>query len=355
MTIAGRRTRKGRGGGPERFVAPGAAAVSNPNLTLRVHLADRVLVEPGNRVEVGQPLIERCRETLVIEMSARPQLAAVKPGDSIDPAQFPEARGDSPRPGDRARLVFHGPDKRDRVAVGRHVTIVTSPVNGSVDSVTPGTLTLRADGIGFDAPVGWGNPVIGRLVIGVPGPDAELRASAVDVGAAGAILVAGARLDIEALTRARAIGITGIICGGIVGRELTQMEESDRRQRAALHAQAPFAIVALEGFGRRPIPQRIWDLLVAASGRPVGLAPEAGRVVIAGEIEPLLRAAERPIDAVRIVGGELAGAEGRLVGLAGTVRVTPGFYAPGGFVDFPAPGGRIFRRIVPLADLERIG
>jgi hypothetical protein len=354
--MTGRRTKPvKRADAPERFVAPGAGPIPNPTVTLRVHLADRVLVEPGVPVEIGQPLIERCRETLVMDLPARPGLESVQPGDPIDPTQFQDARGDSPRPGDRARLVFHGPDRRDRVAVGRHVTIVTSPVNGMVAGVEPGSLTLRAEGIGFDAPIGWGNPVIGRLVIGVSGPDAELRASAVHVGAAGAVVVAGARLDIEALTRARAIGVTGIICGGIVGRELTQMEESDRRQRSALHVAAPFAIVALEGFGRRSIPQRIWDLLVAATGRPVGLAPEAARVVIAGEVESLLHAAERPTDAVRVVGGPHAGAEGRLVGLAGTVRVGPGFYSPGGYVDLPNGAGTLVRRIVALADLERIG
>jgi hypothetical protein len=336
-------------------VAPALGAVANPPVRLRIHIADRVLVGLGHEVEVGQALIERCRETMVMELPSRPSTADLKPGDAIDPSQFPEARGDAPRPGDRARLVFHGPDHRDRVAIGRHVTVVTSPVNGVVEEVTAGTLTLRAEGLGFDAPIGWGNPVAGRLVIGSTGPDVDLRASAVDVGAAGAILVAGARLDIEALTRARAIGVTGIIAGGVVGRELRQMEESDRRQRAALHAAAPFAIVALEGYGRRQIPQRIWDLLVAAAGRVVGVAPESKRVVISGEIESLLQAVERPSDAVRIVGGELAGAEGRLVGLAGTTRAQAGLYAPGGFVDLPDANGQIVRRIVPLADLERIG
>ena len=111
-------------------------------------------------------------------------------------------------------------------------------------------------------------------MLGVTSPDAELRASAIDIAAAGSVLVAGARLDIEALTRARAIGVAGIICGGLVGRELRQLEESDQRQRAALHSTTPFAVIALDGYGRRIVPALAWELLVAAAGRPTGLFPD---------------------------------------------------------------------------------
>lgn len=326
-------------------------------VALRIHVADRALVEAGATVAVGQPLLERCRETVIAEVPSRAAWAAVNPGDVIDAAHMEGAGGGShgPRPGDRARLVFHGPDGRDRVALGRHVSIVTSPVDGTVESVAAGALLLRAMGLGLRADVGWGQPVSGQLVIGVPSPDAELRASAVDIGAAGAIVVAGARLDIEALTRARAIGAAGIICGGVVGRELRQLEESDRRQRAALHASAPFALIALDGYGRRPIPGPLWDLFLAAAGRKVGLIPEANLCVIGGESESLLEASQRELQAVRIAAGEGLGLEGRLVGLAGPMRLPGGLYAPGGFVDLPGPEGTVVRRVVPLADLERFG
>jgi hypothetical protein len=324
---------------------------------MRIHIADRALVDQAADVAVGQPLLERCRDTVIADVAGRPGWASLKAGDLIDAAHLEGAGGGShgPRPGDRARLVFHGPDGRDRVALGRHPTIVTSPVDGTVEVLAAGLLALRAHGLGIAADVGWGQPVTGQLVIGVPSPDAELRASAVDIGAAGAIVVAGARLDIEALTRARAIGAAGIICGGVVGRELRQLEESDRRQRAALHASASFALIALDGYGRRPIPGNLWDMLLAAAGRKVGLIPEARLIVIGGDPEPLLDAGQREPQAVRIAAGDGLGLEGRLVGLAGPVRLPGGLYAAGGFVDLPGPDGDVVRRVVPLADLERFG
>jgi hypothetical protein len=343
---------------PERFVAPASHAVSGPLIRLRLRIADRALVDAGARVDIGQPVIERSRDSTTLEVRSQPALARLRAGDSVDASLFAHDGGSrsGPRPGDRARILFHGPDGRVRLAIGRHPSIVTSPVSGVVEKLGAGVLDIRSDGVGLPGAAGWGQPVHGPLFFGISTPDAELRASSIDVGAAGTIVVAGARLDIEALTRARAIGVAGILCGGIVGRELRQLDESDRRQRAALHAATPFAVLALDGFGRRPMPGPTWDLLraAAADGRIVGLIPETRWAVVSGDAAPLAAAAARDSAAVRIAAGEGLGREGVLVGLAGPVRRPGGLYQPSGYVDDPAASdGQPRRRIVALADLER--
>ncbi len=360
----GSATAKGKGDAaiegiaPERFVAPAAHAVTGPLIRLRLRIADRALVKAGARVDIGQPLIERSRDATTMEVRSQPALARLRAGDIVDASLFEHDGGGraGPRPGDRAKLLFHGPDGRVRLAIGRHPSIVTSPVSGVVEALGAGTLDIRSDGVGLPGAAGWGQPVHGPLYFGVNTPDAELRASSIDVGAAGTIVVAGARLDIEALTRARAIGVAGILCGGVVGRELRQLEESDRRQRAALHAATPFAVLALDGYGRRPMPGSTWDLLraAAADGRIVGVIPETRWAIVSGDAAPLAAAASRDSAAVRIAAGEGLGREGVLVGLAGPVRRPGGLYQPSGYVDDPsATDGQPRRRIVPLADLER--
>mgnify|MGYP000243529415 CR=1 FL=1 len=52
---------------------------------------------------------------------------------------------------------------------------------------------------------------VGRIVVAVDAPNAELQTSRIDVAAAGAVLVVGARVDIEALSRARAIGVAAVV------------------------------------------------------------------------------------------------------------------------------------------------
>ena len=182
-----------------------------------------------------------------------------------------------------------------------------------------------------------------------------MPASRIDVTAAGAVLVVGARLDVEAMSRARAIGVAAIVSGGVASRDLRQLRSSEARQSAALHAAAPFGLLAFGGYGRVPIPRHVWDLLVAAEGRPAGILPDARTLVIEGDPSPLLEAAGRPSGTVRLVSGERRDQEGRLVGLSGPRRWPGGAYAPGGWVELVGPDGATARHCVPLTTLERLG
>ena len=119
----------------------------------------------------------------------------------------------------------------------------------------------------------------------------------------------------------------------------------------------PFAILALDGFGRRPIPTLAWDLLAAAAAdeRLVGILPDARLTVVGGE-PSTLPVSDWPADAVRVAAGDGAGRSGRLVGLSGPVRRPGGIYQSSCYVAFgataDAPQGR---RLLALADLERLG
>jgi len=343
-----------------RLVAPAEPLAPAPVARLRLRPGDHPLVVAGELVQVGQPVMTQARETFLVEVPVRGDLGDRPPGAELDLALLQSGRSigrELPRPGDRAYLLYIGADRIARVVLARAPATMTSPIEGIAEEVTACHISLRASGIGLRGPVGWGQPVVGRVVLAVASPDAELRSGAVDISAAGAILVAGARLDIEALTRARAIGVAGIICGGVVGRELQQLDESDVRQRAALHAINPFAILALDGFGRRPIPTLAWDLLAAAAAdeRLVGILPAARLAVVTGD-PATLPLSSWPVDAVRLASGEGAGRMGRLVGLAGLVRRPGGMYQSSGYVSLGAtPDAPAVRRVVALADLERLG
>jgi hypothetical protein len=342
---------------PTRFVAPANAAVARPEIAIRLHVADRAYVEVGDSVTAGQPLAERFAETFVLEVPASPELRRHKPWDEVSPASLPRTGRvgrQHARAGDRVRMLYIGPDDVARVVIGRGQSVMESPLDGVVAERTDGALVLAASGVGMRARVGWGQPVRGPLLLGVTSPDAELRASAIDIGAAGSVLVAGARLDIEAVTRARAIGVAGIICGGIVGRELRQLDEADARQRAAFQPATPFGLLTMDGYGRRPIPALAWDMLVAAAGSSIGLVPEA-RLAILGVDPAAYQVPARPPGSVRITAGEGIGEIGTLVGLAGPQRRVGGLYQPSGYVDGALSGNGDGRRIVPLADLERLG
>jgi hypothetical protein len=255
----------------------------------------------------------------------------------------------------RTRVIEHGRDGITRLAAGSGEIIIRAPAAGRVETLLPGRLDIRAEGLALEGQVGWGRMAAGHLLIAADGPDAEMPATRIDIAAAGAILVVGARIDIEAMSRARAIGVAAIISGGVASRDLRQIAESEVRQQASLHASAPFGMLALGGYGRLPIPRHHWDLLVAAAGRPAGILPESRTLVIGGDPAPLLMAIERPAGTVRVVAGDQRDREGLLVGLSGQRRWSGGAYEPGGFVEMVAPDGQLERICLPLATLERLG
>ena len=80
------RARRSRSGAARR---PGPDAVPDVALTvpsrrplarLRLRPADRALVAAGEVVASGQPLVEQCRETYLLEVPARGPIAALVPG-----------------------------------------------------------------------------------------------------------------------------------------------------------------------------------------------------------------------------------------------------------------------------------
>jgi hypothetical protein len=343
---------------PGRFVSPAAAPSVGRLVSLPLHLADRPLVTPGQRVALGQPVIEHCREQEAVDIPTTAAVVGLRPGDIIDAIPMDESsRLAHGREGAnyRARVCEHGRDGITRLIAGGGEVVIGSPLSGLVESVLPSRIDLRADGLAVDAAVGWGRVSAGRLHVAVDGPNDEIQTSRIDVGAAGAILVAGARIDIEALSRARAIGVAGIIVGGVASRHLRRLRTSEARQAAALHAATPFALLGLGGYGRMPIPRHLWELLVAADGRGAGLLPDDRTLIIDGDPALLLQSLDRPAGTVRLLGGEFGVDEGRLVGLAGPRRWPGGAYAPGGFVEVTGPDGGVQRHAVPLGSLERLG
>lgn len=343
---------------PVRLVAAAATPGVGRLLRFPLHLADRPLVAPGQRVEPGQPIIERFRDQEAVEIPTTAALVGLRPGDILDHVPAPQSGRlgrRSTQAMHRTRVCEHGRDGMTRLAAGSGDIIVHAPAAGIVETVLPGRIDLRAEGVVVDAAVGWGRPSVGRIVIAADAPDGEVPASRIDVTASGAILVVGVRIDIEAISRARAIGVAAIVSGGIASRYLRQLGSSEARQQAALHAAAPFGLLALGGYGRVPIPGHLWDLLVAADGRTAGIHAGSRTLIIGGDPRPLLAAAARPPGTVRVISGERRDQEGRLVGLSGPRRWPGGVYAPGGFVEIATADGRVERTCVPLTTLERLG
>ena len=180
------------------------------------------------------------------------------------------------------------------------------------------------------------------------GSRASYRSGAVDVGLAGKILVVGSRIDAETLTRARAMGVRGIIVAGLASKERRDFLASETRQRAALHRLPPYAVLVLEGAVRRPLAGPVMAVLEALAGHEVAIVADPPMLVFE---EPELEVPPPPPTACAIRGGELVGREGTWAGLAGQRRFAGGVHLEAGAVRFA--DGTWWR--CRIGDLERFG
>jgi hypothetical protein len=284
-------------------------------------------VEPGESVVAGTPIAERVRDPRVVE--------------------GPLPTGSTPAPGNRVpsgEVLFewHG---RWRVAAGELMEPIETPVAGIVRDVRPGiSIVLRVEGMALPGIVALGGPTHGRLQVAA-GPDGDFRSGGLDVGLAGTILVVGGRIDAETLTRARAMGVRGVVVGSLASKERRDFLASERRQRAALHRLPPYAVLVLDGASRRPLAGPVLAVLSALAGREVAIIPDPPVLLF----DPELEVPTPPVDFVRIRAGALAGKEGRWMGALGPRRFAGGVHLEAGAVRLP--DGAVVA--VPLGDLER--
>jgi hypothetical protein len=332
---------------PATPVAPGLELVARRPLIdrsieawLPLSPGDRPIVTGGETVFAGETIADRLREARLLETGDAP---ALRPGERWTRVRV--SSGGEAQAQSEGELLFES-EGRWRIATGEHQEPLESPVAGIVREVRPGIgIRLSAEGVGLRGAFALGGTARGRLDIAA-GPDGELLPRSFDVGSAGAILVVGARIDAESLTRARAMGVRGIIVATLASKERRDFLASEARQRAALHRLPPLAVLVLHGILRRPIAAPVNELLQLLAGRDVAIVGDAPRLVF----DPT--GVDVPVESpgrVHVRSGPLVGRSGEWAGLAGLRRFAGGIHLEAGFVRFgddPAVA-------LPLADLER--
>lgn len=319
-------------------LVPSRPLVAAPvDVVFRLAPGDHALVAAGDSVVVGAPIAERVRNPTLEEVHVAATQEPVPGGRWSSPAEGRAGRLDD------GELVFTWRN-RWRVVGGTLTDPLETPFAGIVREVRPGTsITVRAAGRGLRGIVALGGPTRGRLQ---GGPDSELRAGGLDVHSAGAILVVGSRVDAETLTRARAMGVRGVVVTGLSSKERRDYLASEARQRSALHRLPPFAVLVLDGAVRRPVAGAVQALLGALSGHEVAIVTDPPMLIF--DI-PSLVVPTPPPNLVRVRGGALGGREGRFVESVGQRRFPGGAHLEAALVEFPDGT----TAAVPLGDLER--
>jgi hypothetical protein len=331
---------------PDLALVPVRRVIESPvDAVFALAPGDRVVVDAGASVVVGAPIAERLRDPRLEDKNAT-GTTEPRPGDRWQTGRAADAEVaiGSGRAATSGEYLF--PWKgRWRIVTGDIVDPLEVPLAGIVREVRPGTsITIRAAGRGIRGIVALGGPTRGRLAFAT-GPDGGLRAGGLDVSMAGTILVVDARVDAETLTRARAMGVRGIIVAGLASKERRDFLASEARQRAALHRLPTYAVLVMEGANRRPMAGPVLALLNALAGREVAIVTDPPMLVFDA---PDLVGPAIPPDLVRVRAGALAGHQGHWIEAAGR-RHFGGVDLEVGRIRL-ADGSAV---AVPLGDLER--
>jgi hypothetical protein len=163
---------------------------------------------------------------------------------------------------------------------------------------------------------GIGGETRGSLVVGVKNPDEALTAAHLTPEMKGKIVVGGAFLSAETMARAKALGIAGLVVGGIHDKDLRALLGYDLGVAITGTEQVGFTLILTEGFGRISMAQKTFQLLSAHAGEQASIS--GATQIRAGVIRP-----EIIIPKKTVSGSALAAAptEREGIGIGDPVRI----------------------------------
>jgi len=158
-------------------------------------------------------------------------------------------------------------------------------VDGKIIEVIPGQgVRIETTGAFIQGIFGVGGEAWGPLAMVASGPEESLEAVQLTADHAGKIVIGGAFVQTEALQRAKAIGVKGIVVGGMDDRDLRELLGYDLGVAITGTENIGFTLILTEGFGRIPMAMKTFELLRSLSGRKASIS--GATQIRAGVIRP---------------------------------------------------------------------
>ncbi len=216
-------------------------------------------------------------------------------------------------------------------------------LDGMVTEVLPGQGVRVETTCAFVQGIfGIGGETWGPLALGVASPEEDMTAAHFTSAHAGKIVVGGAFVGAEALVRAKAVGVKGIVVGGMHDQDLRALLGYDLGVAITGTETVGFTLVLTEGFGRIPMAHRTFELLRKLDGRKASISgatqiragvirPEIIVPLAPGEQVQGIEAGQRGEarggvkvgDPVRVIRSPFFGRIGQVVGLPSDLQMVP--------------------------------
>lgn len=332
---------------------PGLTVSANTVIlkTRRLPIKGEVLVQEGDMVQpdtvVARALLPgilqtvRVAQTLGIEPKQIRSALKVKEGDTVEKDQvIAETKGflglfrgvaKSPVTG-TVELIS---EVTGHVGVRQPPTVidVNAYVQGRVVKVLPQEgAVIETQGALIQGIFGVGGERRGILRVLVNNPNETLTAQHIPNDVAGQILVGGATIEADAITRAAEQGAVGIVVGGIRDTDLVRYLGHDIGVAITGSEDIPLSIIVTEGFGAIQMASRTFRLLKSLEGKTASI--NGATQIRAGVIRPEIIV---PLEAPAQLPESPPAREAQLLDIGSAVRIIrePYFGQLGTVVELP--------------------
>ena len=165
-------------------------------------------------------------------------------------------------------------------------------IRGVVSEVIPEEgVVVHCEGALIQGIFGVGGERLGVIAIAKSAPENPLSAEDLDESHRGKIVVGGVEATLGALRKALELGVVGIVCGGVVDRDLMDflaeaLNSPGYDIGVAITGQEaiPFSLMLTEGFGAIQMAERTFNLLKSLEGQLASL--NGATQIRAGVIRP---------------------------------------------------------------------
>ncbi|MBM4256638.1 MAG: hypothetical protein FJ147_12175 [Deltaproteobacteria bacterium] len=158
-------------------------------------------------------------------------------------------------------------------------------IDGHIVEVTPTHGAVVESQCAFVQGIfGVGGETAGKITLAVTTPDEVLTADHLTPAHQGQIVVGGALAQKEAFARARELGISALVVGGVHDRDLRDLLGYDLGVAITGTEKIGFTLIITEGFGTIPMAKRTFELLAAKSGQQASCS--GATQIRAGVIRP---------------------------------------------------------------------
>lgn len=255
---------------------PGLAAMETEvRRVRRLPLPGKVLGKEGDQVDAstvvaradipGPGHIVPAAEELKVKPGGLARALAVKEGDSVETGDV-LARHQAFFGLVRRHCVSPAKGRVEKICLDiGEITIreasasikLQAGLAGKIVSVLPDGVEIKTPAALVQGIYGYGQGGWGKLRLPVKKPTETLAPGQIDEKDLGCILVAGTGVSSQALSRAKEMGVVGIITGGMLAKDL---------QGFGSHGDVGLALVITEGFGKIPMAAATFDLLQNLEG-----------------------------------------------------------------------------------------